>query len=83
MWHWKVRRGNDREFNEVNDMEVTKSKYPFLHEGKIDKCIYPACRLVFDAVIAAKIPYGRTDEVLHLVKDALDRLKVGETEFTD
>lgn len=59
-------------------MEVPKSKYPFLHEGKIDEQIYPACRLVFDAVIAAQIPYGRTKEVLRLVEQALERLLIGE-----
>ena len=51
---------------------------PFVCDDKIPTGLYPYCREVFNAVLNAKIPYGRTHTVLELVTQALKNDTPGE-----
>ena len=53
---------------------------PFVCDAEIPQGLYPYCREVFDAVLNAKIPYGRTRTVLELVSQALQNVTPGEVE---
>lgn len=46
-------------------------RVPFVCDDEIPEGLYPYCREVFDAILEAKIPYGRTHTVLELVSQAL------------
>ena len=53
---------------------------PFVCDDVIPDGLYPYCRDVFDAILEAKIPYGRTRTVLKLVSQALQNVTPGEVE---
>ena len=53
---------------------------PFVCDDVIPDGLYPYCREVFDAILEAKIPYGRTRTVLKLVSQALQNVTPGEVE---
>ena len=56
-------------------------RVPFVCDDEIPEGLYPYCREVFDAILEAKIPYGRTHTVLELVSQALKNVTPGEVEI--
>lgn len=54
---------------------------PLICDDEIPDGLYPYCREVFDAILTAKIPYGRTRTVLELVSQALKNVTPGEVEL--
>lgn len=56
-------------------------RVPLVCDDEIPEGLYPYCRDVFEAILKAKIPYGRTHTVLELVSQALKNVTPGEVEI--
>lgn len=87
VWGWKnksVRKGVlfiYIKIERVITMLQKNERVPFVCDDEIPDGLYPYCREVFDTILEAKIPYGRTRTVLKLVSQALQNVTPGEIEI--